>query len=114
MVYQREIQGLTCKEVANNLNADPSTVSRVVARFGGTGDVEVKARKGAPRKMTSLDEFVIMEKILERPSTYLHELQSDLRLTTGTDIDVTTISRFLKRNNFSRKKAKPCSTAKKC
>ena len=104
MVYQREIQGLTCREVAKNLNVDPSTVSRVVSRFGDTPNVEVMARKGAPTKMTALDEFVIMENILERPSTYLHELQSDLKLTTGTDVHVATICRFLQRNNFSRKK----------
>ena len=43
MVYQQEIQGLTCREVAKNLNVDPSTVSRVVSRFGDTANVEVMA-----------------------------------------------------------------------
>ncbi len=104
MVYQREVLSLTCKEVAKNLNVDKSTVSRVVSRFKQTGAVEIKPRRGAPRKLTAMDEFLIIENILKQPSIYLHELQSDIRQVTGTDVDVSTICRFLKENNFSRKK----------
>ena len=104
MVYQREGLGLTCRQVASNLNVDPSTVSRVVSRFNETGNVDVQPRSGAPMKLSAFDEFVIMENILERPDMYLHELQSDIKQTTRADVDVSTICRFLKRNNFSRKK----------
>ena len=104
MVYQREVLGLTCREVAKNLNVDASTVSRVVSTFNDTGNVDTRPRKGAPTKLLPFDEFVIIENILERPGIYLHELQNDIKQTTGTDVDVSTICRFLKRNNFSRKK----------
>ena len=50
------------------------------------------------------DEFVIIDSLLERPSMYLHEVQQKLRETTGTSLDEATICRFLKKNNFSRKK----------
>ena len=59
-------------------------------------------RNSAPMKLSAFDEFAIMVNILERPDMYLHELQSDIKQTAGTD--VSTICRFLKRNNFSRKK----------
>ena len=104
MVYQHEILGLTCRAVAKNLSVDASTVSRVVSKFNETGNVDPKPRKGAPTKLSAFDEFIIMEDILQRPGMYLHEIQSDIRQTTGTDVDVSTICRFLKRNNFSRKK----------
>ena len=104
MVYQREGLGLPCRQVASNLNVDPSTVSRVVSRFNETGNVDVQPRSGAPMKLSAFDEFLIMENILERPDMYLHVLQSDIKQTTGADVDVSTICRFLKRNNFSRKK----------
>lgn len=104
MVYQHEVLGLPCREVAKNLSVDLSTVSRVTSRFEQTGGVDAKPRHGAPRKLTPMDEFLIIENILKRPNIYLHELQSDIRQITGTDVDVSTICRFLKRNNFSRKK----------
>ena len=104
MVYQHEVLGLTCRQAARNLNVDPSTVCRVVSRFNETGNVDVQSRNGAPMKLSAFDEFAIMENTLERPDMYLHELQSDIKRTTGTDVDVSTICRFLKRNNFSRKK----------
>ena len=81
-----------------------STVSRVVSKFNQTGNVDTKPRKGAPMKLSAFDEFVIMENILERPGKYLYELQSDIKQTIGTDVDVSTICRFLKRSNFSWKK----------
>ena len=98
MVYQHDVLGLSCREVARNLNVDASTVSRVTSRFEQTGGVDVKSRQGAPRKLTAMDEFLIMENILNQPSMYLYELQSDIRRVTSTDVDVSTICRFLKNN----------------
>ena len=46
---------------------------------------------------------MILENILERPATYLHEIVSDMKQVTGTEVDEATVCRFLKKNNFSRK-----------
>jgi len=73
MMYQCEGLGLPCRQVASNLNVDPSTVSRVVSGFNG-----------ARMELSVIDELVIMENILERPDMYLHELQSGIRQTTSS------------------------------
>lgn len=100
-LFTKLILGLSYREVAGNLNVDPSTVSRVVARFECTGSVDTKPRSGAPCKLSTFDEFLIIDTILEKPSSFLYEIQ---RLVTGTDVTEATICRVLKKNNFSRKK----------
>ena len=76
MVYQKELLGLTCRE---NLNVDASTVSRVVSRFYQRGDVDEHPKSGRPTALTAYDEFVILENILTRPSTYLQEIVDDMK-----------------------------------
>ena len=61
MVYQYLSIGLSCRAVANNLNVDPSTISRIARRFEATGDVEPTPKKGVPTKLCEYDEFVIVE-----------------------------------------------------
>jgi len=79
-------------------------VNRVLARFHATGDVASTRPPGSRSDLTTIDELVILENVIERPGIYLHELQTDLLQVTGTDVCVSTICRFLKRSNFSRKK----------
>ena len=86
MVYQKELLGLTCREVGENLNVDASTVSRVVSRFYQTGDVDEHAKSGRPTTLTAYDEFVILENILTRPSTSLREIVHDMKQVTGTEV----------------------------
>ena len=57
--------GLSCRNVAKNLNIDPSTVSRVASRFDETGLVDPTHRKGVPSKLSSYDEYIILENLLE-------------------------------------------------
>ncbi len=106
MIFQRIGMGLPITTIAknlNNLNIDRSTVSRIVTRFETTGDVEPIKKKGAQSKISVYDEFCIIDSIVEKPSMYLHEIQQKVLETTGTQIDASTVCRFLK-NNFSRKK----------
>ena len=67
-------------ETARNLNVDASTVSRVVARFDSTGSVDTKPRKGSPKTLTRYDEFLIIDAVLEKPSSFLYEIQRHLRV----------------------------------
>ena len=95
MVYQHlGTIGLSCRAVANNLNVDPSTVSRIARRFEATGDVEPTPKKGVRTKLCKYDEFVIVDSLLERPSMYLHEVQQKVWETTGTPLDESTICRL--------------------
>ena len=45
-----------------------------------------------------------MEIVLEKPSVYLQEIVRRIQDQTGTIVHESTICRFLKRNNFSRKR----------
>ena len=43
-MWQREVQGLKLEQVAENLNVDTSTVSRIVKLFQETGAVAKQGR----------------------------------------------------------------------
>ena len=87
-----------------------------VSRFYQTGDVDEHAKNGRPTTLTTYDEFVILENILTRPSTYLQEIVHDMKQVTGIEVDEATVCRFLKKNNFSRKKLQQvaCSKVQSC
>ena len=104
MVYQRHMAGLTYEQIAANLNVDPSTVYKTVKRFDEEGTVETRKNSGANKTLTAYDELLIIQTVLDRPSTYLKEIQRQVEETTATVVSESTICRFLQRQNFSRKK----------
>ena len=106
MVYQRCVLGLSYTEVAQQLNVDPTTVSRTVQLFEETGTVcSIQGyHENTWKKLSTVDEFAIMEAVLENPSMYLHELQHLVFQTTGTEISVSAICKFLQKQEFSRKR----------
>ena len=104
MIYQREMLGLTFQEVANNLNVDTSTVWRVVKQFREQGSVSAKKNTGIS-KLSDIEQFAILECVLQNPAVYLREIQRYVGNVTGTEtVSESAICRFLQRNNFSRKK----------
>ena len=106
MVWQREGLGKKCSDVAVNLGVDPATVSRTVARFRQTGDVQKKSYPSdrAFRKLTLCLEFMIIHLVLMRPGVLLREIQAELLDLTGADISLSTICRFLHKSGFTRQK----------
>ena len=56
-----------------------------------------------PKKLTALDEFVMLEAVINRPAIHLCEIQHLVEQITGT-ISESAICCFLHKNNFSRKK----------
>ena len=103
IVYQHLGMGLSCRDVAKHLNFNPSTISSIVSRFDETGSVYPTDRKGVTSELSDYDENIIIENLLEKPGMYLHELQYKISNITGTQVDESTICRFLKRNNFTHK-----------
>lgn len=106
MIYQSLILNRSSREIAQNLNVDQSTVSRTVKLFDEQGDVTKKDYPGnvGTKKLTPIDQLVILELVIDRPGIYLHELQQELANETGTEVDSTTICRFLSKSGFSRQK----------
>lgn len=106
MVHQRCILGLSYITIAKNLNVDPSTVQRTIKLFEETGGVySIQGyRESTEKSLTSCDKFTILETVVENPSLYLSEIQQDLLMSTGTQISVPTISKYLHKSGFSHKK----------
>ena len=79
MIFQREMLGLSYEEVGLRLSVDPSTVWRAVRRFEELGTVDSSySNDGPPKKLTSFDEFTIIEAVLDQPLLYLSEIQHSL------------------------------------
>lgn len=94
-------------EVGMLLKVSPRTVDRIllVDIFLSTGDVKPLPKKNGPdRTLSDYEELLVVQCIIEKPSTYLYELQNELVTTTGTWVDCATICRTLKRLGFSHKK----------
>ncbi len=108
MVYQHYALELSYKKVAENLNVDPSTVQRTIQLFEATGAVSKtehpKGHSHPFKKLTLIDEFLILELVIERPGIYLSEIQQQLRNETGTEISISTICNFLHKSGFTRQK----------
>ena len=79
MIYQHYGLELSYRKIAD-LSVDPSTVQHTVQHFEETGTVSKAAYpKGHShpfKKLTEIDEFLILELVLERPGIYLDEIKS--------------------------------------
>lgn len=106
MVYQKYSLGLSNAEIARRLNVDRSTVSRAVQLFEETGTVcSIQGyHENTCKKLSAYDELTIIEAIVNQPSLYLHELQHKVLITTGNDLSIPTICKYLHKQHFSRKK----------
>ena len=106
MVYQKEVKGKSCRQVAESLSIDPSTVSRTMALFDASGTVD--KRKHPPNRgtavLTEIDKIIIIESVLDKPDILLREIQKTLTSETGTRVDISTIWRFLQISNITRQK----------
>ena len=83
-------------EVATLLLISSRTVHRYVDRFWG--DIIPQDHRNRPaRLLTDFDELTLVNLVFTNPGIYLHELQHKLMMTTGTEIDCSTICWTLKK-----------------
>ena len=106
MVYQVKGLDKTFREVAETLNVDTSTVCRIIALFDSTGNVSKKKylENSGLKKLTDIDKLICLEAVIEKPGIYLKEIVAMLAEETGTEVDRTTICRFLHHSGFTRQK----------
>ena len=72
---------------------------RYVAKFLNTGDVIPQDHRNGPAwLLTDVDELTLVNFVLTNPGMYL------LMMTTGTEVDCSTICRTLKRLGITRQK----------
>ena len=106
MVYQIKMEHKTYHEVARCLNVDPATVNRTVALFDQRGSIGRRKYPANPgtRRLTEIDQLIVLELVLDNPEIYLHEIAHKLTEETGTEVNVSTICRFLKDSGFTCQK----------
>lgn len=98
------------EEIACQFFLSPRTVKRICYKFVMTGSVKAE-KAGRPVGTTALhlhEEYILMEAILKKPVTRLHELASSLQEETGSEFDISTLCRALYRLGFTNKKVKNC------
>ena len=69
IVFQVVGLGKSHENVAHHLNMDPSTVSRIVARFEQTGDISKNKYppNTARTKLSDVGKSIILELVIDRP-----------------------------------------------
>ena len=106
MIYRVMMLHESYRAVGVHLNVDSSTVWRTVSLFKETGNVckrNYPANSGT-QKLTEIDKLIILEAVLDRPGIYLHEVKDKLLEETGTEVNSSTVCRFLHQSGFSRQK----------
>ena len=113
MAHQRSLLGLTYRQVASNLNVDPSTVQRTVQLFEETGTVcSIQGYHfNTTKKLTVHEELAVINAVVDNPAMYLSDLQQHVLHSTGKSIGTSMICKFLQKQGFSHKKTSFHSTA---
>lgn len=106
MIWQREALGLSYHEVAKNLGVDMSTIRRTLKIFKTTGNVRKRPypKERCTRKLTLPAQLLILQLVIQKPTMYLNEIQSELETNLLLHISVPTICKFLHQWGFTRQK----------
>ena len=106
IVWQNKALGVSCSEIAINLNIDISTVKRVLHIFATTGDVCKRPypSERAYKKINEPVQHFILYLVLGRPGIYLREIVSEVSTVLGLDITEGAVCKFLKKVGFTHHK----------
>ncbi len=93
MVWQCEGLGYSMTQVAKNLGVDKATVSRTVNLFNATGSLAKKMypKHKAFRLLTIPAQMLVLNLVVERPGTFLREIQKELVDVLQLEVDISTI-----------------------
>ena len=108
IIYQQKALSYSLQRVAENLGVGVATAHRIETLFDETGSVSKRKYLDGhgTHKLTENDKVLILGLLVERPETYLHEIQRELQALNGTDVDISTIWRCINHNGFTHTKLK--------
>ena len=94
------------QRVSQNLGVSVSTVCRIGKLFETTGNVQQGEHgdRETGKVLTTYDQFLVMELVLDRPGIYLHEVCQELQQTTGTEVSEATICKLFQKCGFTHTK----------
>ena len=101
-VWQCHLQNKSVGGIARDLYVSPRSVEHWVKLFDVTGNVSPRHRSS--HILNEFEELTVLQTLLTSPSTFLHEVLSELFETTWTWIDCSTICRYARRWGMSRQK----------
>jgi transposase len=104
-VWLHLICGKSRCEIADLLFMSKRSVDRYIALYQSTGTVEPsKQRHGPPCVLSEFEQISLLQSLVNKPTMYLEELQSELYELTGTWVHVSTICRTVQHLRLTRKK----------
>jgi transposase len=86
-----DITGWSCRKIAEKLDLDPSTVTKVVKRYKLSGSTENSARPGRPKKMTERDHRHLVDNVKKNR----HATLQDITNSMPSKVSVDTVRRAL-------------------
>ena len=107
VVWQRLGMEESYTKIAKNLNISLSTAHRIYKQFESTGSVKARVSVGRKedRLLSESEEALLLGIVMENPSLYLREMQSQIKDLLEISVSQATICRILHRHSFTRKKA---------
>ena len=104
-VWLHLICGKSRYEIANLLFMSKRSVDRYIYLYQSTGTVQpIKQRHGPPLVLSEFEQISVIQSLVNKPTMYLEELQSELYELTGTWVHVSTICRTVQHLGLTRKK----------
>ena len=104
-VWLHIAQGMSYQDISRLLYMSERSVQRYMERFHATGTVAPTLQKRGPDKiLTEFQQFTILQTLIHKPTSYLHEVQDQLFEVTGVWVHSSTICRTIKEQGFTRKK----------
>lgn len=97
--------GRSQRQVANLLEINQSSVSRVVARYRETGGYERRPVPGRPHCTTRADDRFLSLQALRRRHVTARQLQNDLSRARNTQVSTQTVRNILRRDGITARVA---------
>lgn len=105
VIWQFFLRRRSIREISRDLYLSKRSIVRYIRSYRHSGDVLPKKQShhGPEPAMSEFELATLLEILHREPTTYLCELQEELRKTTGCSYHASTIYRALKRLGMSRK-----------
>jgi len=105
-VFKRTTLGLTAREVTEHLHVSDTSQKRWLSTFKKTGDVfpPKSGAQGRPRALTKDEEFDLVNRVLDSPTTTLGKQHAFIYLASGERVSLPTLCRVLHAHNLCRQR----------
>jgi transposase len=84
-VWLHIVRGMSYTNIAEVLFMSEKSVQKYLPLFHATGSVApVDQMRGPAKVLSEIEVFTVLQCLVQKPTSYLHEIQDQLFQTTGT------------------------------